>query len=346
MRVRFVIRARRLPGTPRRRAEELRLSGTGLERMRRIQMAALWREFHAWKLSAYPYASAIELYGQACDSAGASPWPPRAITRDVMVALCRRPGTLSHYLQGIRSVLHLLRADTGALADTRALVFGARKVWPPRAPPRKSVCSSAGGTAWRAKISCARHGGQRPRDGRLVARGAAARPAGGGPRAPTGVPCGRQIGRGDMADAFIICWQFCLRFGSEVVGLNAPAHSVISLHEDEGKHQVQVQFRRRKGKVAPDPVGRSRARAPRGRARGPLREGLEGMCMPASGQAAMRRMHYQAPGSPRRTASAWRHLRGRAGLRQARRCPPGAPSRTGVGDALLSTRPRRPGGAP
>ncbi len=64
VRARFVIRARRLPGTPRRRAEELRLSGTGRGRMRRIQMAALWKEFHAWKLSAYPYASGIVLYGQ------------------------------------------------------------------------------------------------------------------------------------------------------------------------------------------------------------------------------------------------------------------------------------------
>eukprot|EP00959_Pyramimonas_sp_CCMP1952_P074822 1563403-Pyramimonas_sp.AAC.1 len=60
VRARFAIRARWLPGTPRRRAEELRLSGTGLERMRRTQMAAPWREFHARKLSAYPHASAIE----------------------------------------------------------------------------------------------------------------------------------------------------------------------------------------------------------------------------------------------------------------------------------------------
>lgn len=126
--------------------------------MRRIQMAALWREFHAWKLSAYPYASAVELYGQACDAAGVSPWPPCAIARDVMVALCHRPGTLSHYLQGIRSVLHLLRADTGSLADTRTLVFGARKVRPPRAPSVSSMASAAGGTARCAKISSARHG--------------------------------------------------------------------------------------------------------------------------------------------------------------------------------------------
>ena len=126
--------------------------------MRRIQMAALWREFHAWKLSAYPYASAVELYGQACDAAGVSPWPPCAIARDVMVALCHRPGTLSHYLQGIRSVLHLLRADTGSLADTRTLVFGARKVRPQRAPSVSPMASAAGGTARSAKISSARHG--------------------------------------------------------------------------------------------------------------------------------------------------------------------------------------------
>ena len=80
------------------------------------------------------------------------------------------------------------------------------------------------------------------------------------PRVPAGGPGGWQIGRGEMADAFVVCWQFCLRFGSEVVGLNAPGHSDISLHVDEGKHQVQVQFRRRKGKVAPDPASRARAR--------------------------------------------------------------------------------------
>ena len=123
--------------------------------MRRIQMAALWREFHAWKLSAYPYASAVELYGQACDAAGVSPWPPCAIARDVMVALCHRPFGPTF---GIRSVLHLLRADTGSLADTRTLAFGARKVRPPRAPSVSPMASAAGGTARSAKISSARHG--------------------------------------------------------------------------------------------------------------------------------------------------------------------------------------------
>ena len=110
------------------------------------------------------------------------------------------------------------------------------------------------------------------------------------PRVPAGGPGGWQIGRGDMADAFVVCWQFCLRFGSEEVGSNAPGHSDVSLHVDEGKHQVQVQFRRRKGKVAPDPASRARARG--GVCPWDLASrGLEGMRMPAPGQTAVRGLH-------------------------------------------------------
>ncbi len=170
--------------------------------------------------------------------------------------------------------------------------------------PRPKTCA-------RCRIGCAR-------------RGRALFELSGLPCVPARGPGVWQIGRGDMADAFVICWQFCLRFGSEVVGLNAPGHSAVSLHVDEGKHQVQVQFRQRKGRVAPDPAGRARAR---GGARPglPASRGLEGMRMPAPGQTIVCGLHHSAFAPARRAAPAGRLLRGRAGLRQARRCPPRAP---------------------
>ena len=114
-------------GTPRQWAKLLAQDGITEDVRRRVQMVALWREFHSWKRSANQYASAVELYGQACSTAGLQPWPPCDLARDLMVAVCRRAGTLAYYLQCVRSVLHLLRAGIGVLADTKTLVLGARK---------------------------------------------------------------------------------------------------------------------------------------------------------------------------------------------------------------------------
>ena len=96
--------------------------------MRRIQMFAVFREFCAWKKSARQYASAIELYGQACAAAEVQPWPPTPVARDLVMAFCHRAGTMAYYFRAIRSVLSLLRADAGVLELTRTLVVGARKV--------------------------------------------------------------------------------------------------------------------------------------------------------------------------------------------------------------------------
>ncbi len=93
-----------------------------------MKMYALFKEFCAWRKSAKQYAAALELYGRACAEAAVAPWPPSELARDVMVVLCQRPGTLAYYLRGIRSVLRLVRADVGALAETSTLVVGVRKV--------------------------------------------------------------------------------------------------------------------------------------------------------------------------------------------------------------------------
>ena len=63
--------------------------------------------------------------------------------------------------------------------------------------------------------------------------------------------------RPDVADSFIVCWQFCLRFGSEVVELNSPNHSEVTTCTDKGAPQVCIQFRQRKGCANPDPASRA-----------------------------------------------------------------------------------------
>ena len=71
------------------------------------------------------------------------------------------------------------------------------------------------------------------------------------------VRTGAKAERPDVADSFIVCWQFCLRFGSEVVDLNAPGRSEATACTDKGAPQVCIQFRQRKGCANPDPVSRA-----------------------------------------------------------------------------------------
>ena len=121
-------------------------------------------------------------------------------------------------MNAVRSVLSLIRADHGAFAETKTLLMGAKKADDPSGARFKSRVAASDVqkmTKW----------------------------------------LDEEVGRGDIADSFTIAWQFCMRFGSEVVGLGRRDHSEISVENQGGQRQVCVQLRQRKGNLNPDPVG-------------------------------------------------------------------------------------------
>ena len=248
-------------GAPRQRARLLRAVGITSEKMESVRMAALFREFCAWKRSAKQYASAVELYGQVCASAQVAPWPPSGSSRDLLAAVCRRAGTLAAYIRAVASVLRLLGAPAGAFGETRALILGARKV--ARQAPRRGrgFCGS-------------RNQADLPGEARFKARATA------GNVRDMAAWLRTYAQREDVADSFIVAWQFCLRFGSEVCGLGDPRHSEITVEHAGGKPQVGIRFAQRKGCMNPDPVGAHAPRnARRGRWAGPPRVQVWRVCV-------------------------------------------------------------------
>ena len=179
---------------------------------------------------------------QAVAIAGVAPWPPSVPVLDVMASLCRKSSTLSSYLVGVRSAVTLLGGDVGAFRDTKSAVAGLDK-------------SEHGPWKFRPVAT--------PRNVLHIVRWLH--------------NAGR---RGDLADAFRVTWQYCLRrasarrvlvcgrvppllscgrFGSEAVALGHPDHSLLTVQKGATK-KVCVQLRRRKNSASPDPAGCNPAR--------------------------------------------------------------------------------------
>ena len=112
-------------GTPREEANKSRReAGFGDH----LNLHVLWVEFAGWRRSAPQYASAVRLWGEAAGAISVPEWPPSEAVLDVYVGLFRNGNTLQKYLSHIRSVLHLLKAPLGVMADTQRLARGAEKI--------------------------------------------------------------------------------------------------------------------------------------------------------------------------------------------------------------------------
>ena len=153
--------------------------------------------------------------------------------------------------------------------------------------------------------------------------------------------------RPDMADSFIVCWQFCLRFGSEVVELNSPNHSEVTTCTDKGAPQVCIQFRQRKGCANPDPASRAPMCAGSashgGGSRAGACAGVAKLRLRAAGAQALRRVRdtpAPAPGSARVPGA---HLHGSVVVRQNNGGAIESPSGVRMGDSLLPAGQGRPG---
>ena len=79
----------------------------------------------------------------------------------------------------------------------------------------------------------------------------------------------QHAGRADVADAFAVARQFCLRVGSELVPLGDARHSLLLGDDSKTPIQVCIKFLRRKGHGrTPDYQRRLRAHMPATRANG------------------------------------------------------------------------------
>ena len=157
-----------------------------------IQEEALWTELAGWRRSAAQYASAVQLWGLAAQSVGCSPWPPSRLAAEAYAFFFKQSTTMAQYVSHVRAALRLVDAPIGALADTGPLVRGLAKL--PESRFRFKPRASADQT--RKLVSFAR----------------------------------RELLRQDVADSWVIARHFCLRYGAEVVPLEAAgAHSAVEI---------------------------------------------------------------------------------------------------------------------
>ena len=138
---------------------------------------------------------------------------------NMLVLLCKNSSSLKQYFSQLRSVLRLARCELGALSSTSHLVKGAWKRAPAAArfraratpeqarglPPLVWECTGLALRRWVVQAQ------------KLIA-------------------WARDVaGRADVADSWAIAWQFCLRYGSEAVLLNARGHSVVTVANEAGR---------------------------------------------------------------------------------------------------------------
>ena len=112
-------------GRPRDEIKRARREASGGDH---LSLHTLWVEFASWRKSASQYASAVRLWGDAATAVGAPGWPPTELILDTFVGLFRNGHTLQRYVSHVRSVLHLVQAPLGVLADTHRLSRGAEKI--------------------------------------------------------------------------------------------------------------------------------------------------------------------------------------------------------------------------
>ena len=158
-----------------------------------LEEYGIWRELAQWRRSGAQYASAIQLWGRAAAQAQEPPWPPSNATLDAYGFFFRNGESFARYVSHVRAVLRMLKAPLGALSETTGVVSGSKKLTP----------ASARRVKRRATAEQTR---------RLAA---ATR---------------EELGRPDVADAFIVPRHFCLRFGAEVVLLERRGrHSAVDV---------------------------------------------------------------------------------------------------------------------
>ena len=190
-----------------------------------MHLTAVWTEMSSWRHSAASYASAIGLWGTASRAANTPPWPPDSKALHVLITACRSAVTLEHYISHVRSALRLVRADLGTLSDTKCLVLGAVKA-KADGPKRYKARATAEQTKKLAKW------------------------------------CRIEDERPDVAETFIVARQFGLRrarkhmyahrhphdprYGSEIVHLNEPGHSIVHLDAEGGVPKIGVTLSKRK----------------------------------------------------------------------------------------------------
>jgi hypothetical protein len=236
-----------LPSGPRERLAALARSNVPGECVMTARLLAIWAELGQWRRSAAQKASAIECWSRASALANVSPWPPAEGGFAVFALVCKsdrrvRPRldatplpvscplrSLQKYCSYLRAVLRLLRCQLGVLGDTSGVVRGAEK-------------ANLGGASSKFKArATASQAGQPPcclcAHSRRMSRGPArcrswpsGQSASGGQTwlTPTwwpGEPC--WLDRARFAPPPLRGRQFCLRFGAEVVGLNARGHSRV-----------------------------------------------------------------------------------------------------------------------
>ena len=151
------------------------------------------------------HASAVQLWGEAAGLAQEQPWPPAYASACAFCSLFRSSATLGKYLSHIRSVLSLLRASPGYLADTTRLVKGAEKAMAGQVRPR----------VWATAVQTRE----------LVAWAG-------------------QTGRQDIGWSWAVSRHFCLRY-SETLSLGADAAPFRFVGSGTGSEAVVTFMRRK-----------------------------------------------------------------------------------------------------
>ena len=223
---------------------------TAQQRERLLHGRVLLQELENWRQSGPSYASAVRLWGRLATATGVPEWPPDQTVLAALVFAVPRASTLSRYCSHVRSVLRLLRAPLGALADTGALVKGAQK----SCTSRPRFKASASGKQVRELADYAR----------------------------------RALSDPELADSWVVARHFTLRYGCEVLKLGSdPSHSEVWCSVREGVREATIVFHRRKMQNKPVHVVRQcvcKAPAPdlcgvcvirRRRGRGPLFPALQ-----------------------------------------------------------------------
>ena len=165
------------------------------------------RELHSWHRSALKYASAVRLWGRVATGVQEQPWPPSETVLGAFAFAVRNGSTLMKYVSSIRSVLRLVRAPMGSLADTSALARGAAKSTEPGFKARASA--------------------RQTRDLARYVRDTLSEPL--------------------LADSFVVARHFCLRYASEVLPLaRRSAHSSVDVVDVAGVPQATLHFHHRK----------------------------------------------------------------------------------------------------
>ncbi|CAK0791053.1 unnamed protein product, partial [Prorocentrum cordatum] len=169
----------------------------------------LRRELLAWHRSACKHASPVRLWGQVARNRGVDARPPSEPVLGAFAFAVQNGASLMTYCTQIRAVLRLLHMPLGCLEDTSCLARGASK-------------AAVATRRFRARASA--------RQTRSLAQHVQ-----------------EVLGDTETADVFVVARQFCFRFASELVPLQADGpHSKVVLSTVDGVPTASVHLHRRK----------------------------------------------------------------------------------------------------